>query len=165
MSDCVFVRKCILYLVCVYIKRIEKPTKEREKRMENCVEIAHTHTKRETENISETATATVQPQQRFECWHEGTLYAQVNKWFFDGFKHISTRILPSVRAIRVCLFLFHGVQLSKYFLFCLVCVCVCVCTYVSMSVCIFTSHLHYDKLDPANSLKIFTFSEWWWRIK
>lgn len=55
------------------------------------------------------------------------------------------------------LFLFHGVQLSKYFLF--------EPGALPVSVC-FTFTLWHR--DPANSLKIFTFSKWcywwwWWR--
>lgn len=94
---------------------------------------------------------------KFEQLHEGTSYAQVNKWFFDGFKHIPTHIFRSY--LRFLLFFAfwchvrHRQSTSIYWCLFLVRGYCCV---VKTFVVFFPT----STCDPANSLKIFTFSKW-----
>lgn len=114
--------------------------------MENCVEITHTQTHTHTYSERKKAVRNIYQQQctavahKFECWHEGSLYAQVNKWFFDGFKHIPARIPLSVPAICVCFILISWCTVVKIFSFSTWWQCTCAVCCVRASV----SRLHYD---------------------
>lgn len=134
MNYCMRVSQWVSAWVCVHEKNRKTDEQENGKLCgNNSNPDIHTHRAREkaVRKIYQQQCSTV--AQKFECWHEG--YAQVNKWFFDGFKHISTRILLLVQAICVCFILISWCTVVKMFSFWVgMHLCVCVCA----------SRLHYD---------------------